>query len=197
MARRIERVLLVLGLVALAWLGSWVVSLRERTQELSARVAELEVRVRGVSEAAKIARTVSLPTPEAPAAHGGKGEASKAGKGRPGPAAKARDRNPPVPGAELLERLYEAADDLAASEQWDDPTYEAVARVFEETSDSMNTLFASVKAREITMSAARKEAIAVRDRAQTRLREALGDQGFAKLKDRIQDDLAEMGPRGR
>lgn len=196
MARRIERVLLVLCLVAVAWLASSVVSARERTQELGGRVAELEVRVRTLTDAAKVARTVPTPPLEAfqPAA---KAEGAKAGKGRPGPAAKARDKNPPVPGAELLERLYEAADDLAASEQWDDPTYEAVARVFEETSDSMNALFASVKARELTMSAARKEAIAVRDRAQTQLRAALGDEGFAKLKDRIQDDLAEMGPRGR
>lgn len=196
MARRIERVLLALCIVAIAWVGSWVVSVRDRTQELSARVAELEVRVRTATDAARAARAVSAPTPE-PASPTGRAEASKAGKGRPGPAAKARDRNPPVPGAELLERLYEAADDLAASEAWDDPTYEAVARVFEETSDSMNALAASVKARETTMSAARKEAIAVRDRAQTRLRDALGDAGFAKLKDRIQDDLAEMGPRGR
>lgn len=103
-----------------------------------------------------------------------------------------RRRAPPLPGAQVLNRLYDAADTMAVNEQWSQQTYDDVVFTFEETAEEMKFLWQDLKAREIDVYQAREEVDLLRDDTNARLAAILGDQGLERLKDRI---LEEAGQR--
>ena len=97
-------------------------------------------------------------------------------------------------GAQVLDRLYAAADDMAADEQWSDETYDQVSAVFERTTGEMADLFTEMKAGKVDVAAAKERALAVRDEATGELSTILGPEGLERLKGYIKDD-APVGPR--
>ncbi len=195
--RLVERILLVVLAVAalgLAWTAS---TQRRRLDDLAARVADTEMRLRMVGEAAKL-RAAHVPAPDLfqpnAKAQAPRPGAAEGGSKRPGPGAAARGRTPPVPGANVLDHLYEAADELAVSEQWDDATYDGVAQVFDDTTSTMLDLWKDVQGGRVSIAQARKQAMEVRESAQVRLQAVLGEEGFDRLRSRIKEDFAELMP---
>lgn len=94
-------------------------------------------------------------------------------------------RMPENPGAVVLNRLYDAADQMAEREQWDDRTYNDVADVFEQTTTDILDLWDDLKQGEVAPADARDEALALRESAQTRLATILGDDGLEELREHV------------
>lgn len=86
------------------------------------------------------------------------------------------------PGQGALNRLYDAADRMAADEGWDARTYDAVTAVFEDSMAGMVDLWSGMQSGDVQAAAARDEALAMRDDAQARLLEVLGQDGVDRLK---------------
>ncbi|MCB9682497.1 MAG: hypothetical protein H6733_13615 [Alphaproteobacteria bacterium] len=209
-SRRIERLVLVV-LVVVTGFTAWSAQRAGRSvRELTLRVDEMEVRARMMAEAAKLQAATPLPpdmfdrpsTPAPPARNGGGGnrgggpgpapagnDGSADGGRRPGPGANAKARVPPVPGANVLSHLYDAADTMAVKEDWDPETYDEVASVFEETTTAMVGLWEELKAGQVNVGQARQRALDVRNDAQDRLAAVLGEDGLERLKAEIRDDL--------
>lgn len=101
-----------------------------------------------------------------------------------------RRRAPPLPGAQVLNRLYDAADNMAMNEQWSQQTYDDVVFTFEETAEEMKFLWQDLKAREIDVYQAREEVELLRDDTNARLAAILGDEGLERLKTHILDEAA-------
>lgn len=109
--------------------------------------------------------------------------------------AKRRSDVPAVPGAQVLSRLYDAADEMAADEQWSNETYEQVALVFEDATAQMKDLFDELKAKKVTPAQAKEQALRLRDDATGKLAGVLGKDGLQRLKGYIKDDAGPVGPR--
>lgn len=109
-----------------------------------------------------------------------------------------RTRAPAVPGGELLNALYDAADSLAAQEGWDPGTYTAVVDVFERTMGEMGSLWTEMRRGAIDPRGARQAAYATRAAADDELAEILGEDGVTRLyqhmRAEVQDVLAAKRP---
>lgn len=105
--------------------------------------------------------------------------------------ARVEQRLPQNPGAVVLDRLYEAADEMAVREQWDDQTYDEVAEVFETTTGGILDLWADLKEGEVAPIEARDEALALRDQAHERLAGILGEDGLEVLRQHVKATAPE------
>lgn len=181
--RTVERVVLAAALVGLLGIAYGQRKTRTMLRELATRTDELDMRVRVLTEAGKIKFTAPPPSAfEAPKAEPAR-QAKRSASGN------ARTKVPPVPGAQVLDSLYSAADELAQEQDWDAETYDQVARVFESTTSTMMALFEDLQAGRVNQQQARQRAIEVRDEATERLGGILGPAGFERLKEAVRDEL--------
>jgi hypothetical protein len=84
--------------------------------------------------------------------------------------------------ANVLSRMYDAADRMAEDEGWDDATYDQVAGIFEASAGRAVELFGELQAGTLTPVDARDQAMALRDEVTGKLEGVIGADGVTRLK---------------
>lgn len=220
--RWIERGVLVLALIVAGWSWRTANQATRRADRLSERVdalADLTEKLAKQGAASRVIPSADLfQSPSAQAgrsggiaglggfgAAGGRAGGASAGGAAGGDGAVGSDGVPITPamrrqareasqspGAVFLETLYQAADQLAAEQNWDARTYDDVTRVFDDTVLRMNGLLEKAKAGEVPMREARRDALQLRNKAVEDLRGIIGDDGVLSLRDAFVDEVDEL-----
>jgi hypothetical protein len=206
--RWIERGVVALLIAVVGWQQMHITRQERAVQRLYVHVNELVDAQKMLHEALKQRPAAALRTPmphevfarpKQAAQRSLDGEASvdalpqaqamRAGKRRFNNQRKSLDRAqehlPEASGATVLNRLYDAADVMAANENWDDATYNDVADVFEQTTTDMVDLWEDFRGGEVAPLDARDEVIALRDQAQDNLANILGEEGLEVLRQHV------------
>lgn len=190
----VERALLVLLLALVGWQAREVRRLDRHITELNGDVEGVRTAVAEANGAItdKLGRLdeatdvmMAIEASIRDAVGRGGGGASAAGVGDLGDAAapaSRRARRLRDPGQNAMERMYEAADRMAADEGWDAAKYDEVASILEQSMATMLDVWSGVQSGDIPTADARDEALALRDDATARLTEVLGPTGVEKLR---------------
>ncbi len=196
-SRRIERaalVLLALGLVVDMWASRRT---RAALLKLDERIDVLVQIHENQNQALQEPIRAPLPgevfrSQQPPQGPGGSGAVAKAPPGgQPAAGRRANDQRrmrrvrgntPAIQGADVLTRLYDAADRVAVEEDWSADRYDDVVFVFEDTTEQMRLLLEEVRAGGVPAQQVKREVVALRDDAQVQLEEILGPASFDRLR---------------